>query len=57
MNLTHNHTRISHSSQNVQQRNADVVMNFKLNVASDYHDQVPDQLPVIIIIIIIVAAV
>jgi len=51
--LTHNHTRISHSSQNVQQRNADVVMNFKLNVASDYHDQVQDQLTVIIIIIIV----
>jgi hypothetical protein len=30
-----------------------VVMNFKLNVASDYHDQVQDQLTVIIIIIIV----
>jgi hypothetical protein len=37
--LTHNHTHISHSSQNVQQENADVVMNLKSNVASDYHDQ------------------
>jgi hypothetical protein len=54
--LTHNHTHISHSSQNVQQENADVVMNLKSNVASDYHDQVQDQLTVIIIIAAVIEA-
>jgi hypothetical protein len=33
-----------------------VVMNFKSNVASDYHDQVQDQLTVIIIIAAVIEA-